>query len=68
MCVVSKEPLLTWVTVQAETTTARHMWKRRLGEEALDDPLPRSAEAVTALGLAHTPALPHAFYFFGEGW
>ncbi|KAF3822011.1 hypothetical protein GH733_007385 [Mirounga leonina] len=68
VCVVSKGPLLAWVTVQAETTTARHMWKRRRGEEALDDPLPRGAEAVTALGLAHTPALPHAFYFFGEGW
>ena len=32
--VVPKEPLLTWVTVQAETTSSRHEfqhWKRRLG-------------------------------------
>lgn len=71
MCVASEEPLLTWVTVQAETTKPRYEFQHieeETGEEALDDPLPRGAEAVTAVGLAHTTALPPAFYFFGEGW
>lgn len=38
---------------------------------ALNDPLPRGAEAVTALGLAHAPALPPAFHFLrraGDTW